>query len=306
MLKLFKTLQKISRSNSTVLIQGENGTGKELIARAIHSNSTRSARPFVAQNVAAIASELIESELFGHKRGAFSGATKDREGLFEVAHNGTFFLDEIGEMNIGLQVKLLRVLQEGTFLPVGGSEFRKVDVRVLCATNRDLKADVEANHFRRDLYYRINVIAVEAPALRHRREDVSLLAKHFLLAACHHHERPRKRLSTEALAQLEAHPWPGNVRELENEIERLVIMTGEEPIIEASDIRLGGGTRAGLDNMALADLSLPDAVESLERRLILEALRRTGWNKTKSAEELGVSRRNLIRKVASYELDKNR
>lgn len=302
---LFNRLRRISTGNSTVLIEGENGTGKELIARAIHAHSTRQDMAFIAQNCAAIAPDLIASELFGHKKGSFSGAHRDRVGLFESANGGTFFLDEIGEMDISLQVKLLRVLQEGTFLPVGDNVVRKVNVRVLCATNRDLKEEVQAGRFREDLYYRVNVITITAPPLRHRLDDIPLLAKFFLDRACHRHDRPRKRFAPDALKELAEHTWPGNVRELENEVERLVIMTQDEPVIPASELRLHGNTRSDTAFTAI-DLKLPDAVEKLERQMILESLRRTGWNKTKTAEQLGVSRRNLIRKIASYELEKQR
>ena len=307
MKRLFNTLRKISRGDSTVLIQGENGTGKELVAQAIHDHSRRATAPFVVQNCAAIPADLIESELFGHKRGAFSGAHRDRLGLFETANHGTFFLDEIGEMDVSLQVKLLRVLQQGTFLPVGDNVFRKVDVRIICATNRDLQELVRQGKFREDLYYRINVIAVEPPPLRHRRDDIPLLASFFLNRACHRHERPRKSLTTDAFERLLHYEWPGNVRELENEMERAVIMSGEERFIDVGRLSLTSRREIprGLD-VATSQMELPEAVEELERRMILEGLRRTGWNKTQTAKELGVSRRNLIRKVAAYDLEKYR
>ena len=307
MKRLFGTLRKISRGDSTVLIQGENGTGKELVAKAIHEHSRRLGAPFVVQNCAAIPAELIESELFGHKRGAFSGAHRDRVGLFETANRGTFFLDEIGEMDVSLQVKLLRVLQQGTFLPVGDNVFRKVDVRIICATNRDLKALVDAGEFREDLYYRINVIAVEPPPLRHRRDDIPLLASYFLNKACHRHDRSRKRLSQDAIDALLQYQWPGNVRELENEMERAVIMSGQDRLIGPEQLTLTPRDEpaAPLD-AATARMELPEAVERLERHMILEGLRRTGWNKTQTAKELGVSRRNLIRKVAQFDLDRYR
>lgn len=307
MQRMFKMLRKVSRGDSTVLIQGENGTGKELIARAIHQHSRRAGNPFFVQNVAAIPAELIESELFGHKKGAFSGAHRDRVGLFEAANHGTFFLDEIGEMDVSLQVKLLRVLQQGTFLPVGDNVFRKVDVRILCATNRDLEAQVESGKFREDLYYRINVIRIEAPPLRHRREDIPLLATFFLNKSCHRHDRRRKRIARGAVDELLAHTWPGNVRELENEMERAVIMAGEKPVIERDDLSLGGlrDSTPRID-VSESNMELPAAIEQLERQMILEGLRRTGWNKTQTAKELGVSRRNLIRKVAAYELERHK
>lgn len=306
MLTLFKTLKKISSSQSTILIQGENGTGKELIARAIHAKSSRRNAPFVVQNCAAIPAELIESELFGHRKGAFSGAHRDRTGLFEYADHGTFFLDEIGEMDLAMQVKLLRVLQEGTFLPVGDNTYRKVDVRLICATNRDLREEVKAGRFREDLFYRINVITVTAPPLRHRRDDIELLARHFLAKSCREHGRPLKQLTKDAYQVLREHPWPGNVRELENEIERLVILSGDDDLIDKDAIQLRVRERDLFDEVELSSMSMPDAIEQLERRMILEGLQRTGWNKTQTAKDLGVSRRNLIRKVATYELERNR
>lgn len=307
MLQLFEMLRKVARTDSTVLIEGEPGTGKELIARALHRHSRRSEHPFVAQNCAAIPAELIESELFGHRKGAFSGAHRDREGLFEAADHGTFFLDEIGEMDISLQVKLLRVLQEGSFLPVGDNRYRKVDVRLVCATNRDLRQLVSTGGFRDDLYYRVNVITVKAPPLRHRRQDIPILATYFLNKASNKHALPRKRLSREAMESLVQHPWPGNVRQLENEVERLVIMSGADEEIGPDALSFQPAPmNTGFVSLAHADLALPEAVERLERQMILESLRRTGWNKTQTAKELGVSRRNLIRKVAQYELEKHR
>lgn len=300
MKRLFRTLGKVARGNSTVLIEGENGTGKELIARAIHQNSRRATQPFVAQNCAAIPSELIESELFGHKKGAFSGAHRDRIGLFEAANHGTFFLDEIGEMDVALQVKLLRVLQEGAFIPVGDSVVRRVDVRVVCATNRDLRELVKQGKFREDLYYRINVIVVEPPPLRERREDIVLLATFFLNKACHHHDRARKRLMPDAIEVLVNHSWPGNVRQLENEMERVVVMTGDERDVLAEHLSIAPQPSEKRLDLLATDLELPEAVELLERQMILRSLQETGWNKTQSAKNLGVSRRNLIRKVAQF------
>jgi transcriptional regulator with PAS, ATPase and Fis domain len=306
MQRLFKQLRQVSRTHSTVLIRGENGTGKELIARAIHRDSARSKLPFIAQNIAAIPGELMESELFGHRKGAFSGAHRDRTGLFEAAHRGTFFLDEIGEMNISLQVKLLRILQEGTFLPVGDTVFQKVDVRIICATNRDLETAVAQGAFRQDLYYRINVVALTAPPLRHRREDIGPLAQHFAKRAAYHHGLTPKTLTPGAISRLEDHSWPGNVRELENEIERMVILAGDADTIEENDVHLRVKTRNNTLDVFATDVPMPDAVEELERKMILEVLRRTRWNKSQTARELGVSRRNLIRKIAAFGLDEER
>jgi transcriptional regulator with PAS, ATPase and Fis domain len=307
MTQLFADLRRVARSNSTILVQGENGTGKELIARAIHRRSRRRSEPFVVQNCAAIPADLIESELFGHRKGAFSGAHRDRQGLFNAADGGTFFLDEIGDMPLALQVKMLRILQEGTFLPVGDDTFRKVDVRIVCATNRDLEELVESGGFRQDLYYRINVIKLEAPPLRHRREDIPLLARHFAAKSARIHGRSRKSISESALERLLEHTWPGNVRELENEVERAVIMSGDADELSADDFALRPLPQADdFADLRRAGVELPTAIERLERTMILEGLKRTGWNKTQTAKELGISRRNLIRKVAAYELEDQR
>lgn len=306
-LRLFETISMVARSNSTILIQGENGTGKELIARALHAESPRRDRPFVALNCAAVHGDLIASELFGHKRGAFSGAHRDREGLVEEANGGTLFLDEIGDMELNLQVKLLRFLQEGTFIPVGGSQERKVNVRVLCATNQDLEALVREGKFRKDLYFRINVINLVSPPLRQRKDDIEVLAAHFLSSASKRHHRAPKRLSEAALRRLREHAWPGNVRELENEIERLVILSGDDEVIgvELLSERISPA-EAAVDFKDFEGMQMPEAVEKLERAMLLEALQDTGWNKSESARILGVSRRNLIRKVARFELEKFR
>jgi transcriptional regulator with PAS, ATPase and Fis domain len=303
MQEMYTLLDRVVRSESTVLIQGENGTGKELVARAIHNGSDRRDRRFVVTNCSAFNDNLLDSELFGHKRGAFTGAVADKPGLFEVADTGTFFLDEIGDMSPALQVKVLRVLQEGTFNRVGDTETRKVDVRIIAATNRDLKTMVERGQFREDLYYRINVINLLLPSLRERRDDIPLLLQHFLDK--HRRNSGRgKRLSDDTIARMIAYPWPGNVRELENEVERLVVLSGDDPIIE-EDL-LSPRIRhhaAPVVEEPTAPSSLPEAVEALERRMILDALRRNRWNKTRASGELKVSRRNLIRLVQKYGLE---
>ena len=285
-----------------MLIQGENGTGKELVARAIHVGSERRDRKFVVTNCSAFNDNLLDSELFGHKRGAFTGAVADKAGLFETADAGTFFLDEIGDMSPTLQVKVLRVLQEGTFNRVGDADMRKVDVRIIAATNRDLGAMVAAGQFREDLYYRIHVIHVNAPALRERRDDIPLLIEHFL--ARHRRQRP-KRLTPDCAARMLAYPWPGNVRELENEIERLVVLAGDEPMIGTDLLspRIRQWAPAEDADAGTSTDSLPAAVEALEKRMIGAAMRRHGGNKTRAAEELKVSRRNLIRLVQKYQLE---
>ena len=226
MQRLFALLDKMVDSESTVLVTGENGTGKELIARALHYNGPRRDRPFVAQNCSAFNDNLLESELFGHSRGSFTGASRDKLGLFKIADGGTFFLDEVGDMSPAMQVKLLRVLQEGTFLPVGAIKPEQVDVRIIAATNQPLAEMVKRRQFREDLYYRLNVLNIEVPPLRLRLEDIPILCDHFLRQQAKRSDKPAKRLDPEVLARLYAYSWPGNIRELENEIERLVVLSG--------------------------------------------------------------------------------
>jgi two-component system response regulator HupR/HoxA len=312
MLELFSLLERIVASESTVYIYGENGTGKELVAREIHEHSNRIGQSFVVQNCSALNDNLLESELFGHKRGAFTGAIADKPGLFEIADTGTLFLDEIGDMSPALQVKLLRVLQEGTFNAVGDVDVRKVDVRIVCATNRDLKQMVRDGTFREDLFYRINVISLKVPPLRERPSDIKALTDYFLIRGLDNAPGPggRKHLSQSALDYLMAYDWPGNVRELQNEIERLLVLTGSmvmvigpellSPHIRQRAIAEPGSIRPDLN------LSLPEALEHMERAMIYEHLKRSGWNKTKAATSLGISRRNLIRKVVKYDLDRGR
>ncbi len=303
MIDLYSLLDRVAPSDSTVLIQGENGTGKELVARAIHDRSPRREHRFVVTNCSAFNDNLLDSELFGHKRGAFTGAVADKAGLFETADLGTFFLDEIGDMSPALQVKVLRVLQEGTFNRVGDTETRKVDVRIIAATNRDLAAMVAAGQFREDLFYRINVINLTLPSLRERKDDVTLLIDYFL--GRHRRNGRPKRLTPDCQAQMLAYPWPGNVRELENEIERLVVLAGDSPSIDAALLspRIRQFTPAE-EEPTIDTGSLPAAVEALERKMIGAAIRRHGGNKTRAAEELKVSRRNLIRLVQKYQLEK--
>jgi two-component system response regulator HupR/HoxA len=312
---LFRMLERLRTTDATVLVTGENGTGKELVARAIHTQSRRAARRFVATNCGALTDTLLESELFGHRRGAFTGAVSDKPGLFEIADGGTFFLDEVGDMSSALQVKLLRVLQEGVFFPVGAVEPRRVDVRVVAATHRELPSLVARGTFREDLYYRLNVVTLRVPPLRERADDVPLLVRHFLgrLAA---RDGRTKTPSPGVLAALCAHRWPGNVRELENEIERLWVLAGPDTTLTEAHLSKTiarraperGPSRPDEDDGArsldptLAGLTLPAAVEQLERRMIGDALARTGGNKSHAALLLGVSRRNLIRKVRALGL----
>jgi len=305
---LYSLLDRIVQSDSTVLVQGENGTGKELVARAIHYNSDRKNRRFVVTNCSAFNDNLLDSELFGHKRGAFTGAFADKQGLFEAADQGTFFLDEIGDMSPALQVKVLRVLQEGTLIPVGDAEVRHVDVRIIAATNRDLKGMVAKGTFREDLYYRINVINLEIPPLRDRTDDVELLVEHFLKKHSKSGRLKSRRLGDTCMDRLRQYSWPGNVRELENEVERLVVLAGDERVIEERllSARIRQHIPETARSVPTTHHSLPDAVKSLERKMILEALQRNNWNKTRASAELSISRRNLIRLVQKYELEKER
>ena len=302
MQELYALLDRVAPSESTVLIQGENGTGKELVARAIHQGSSRAGERFVVTNCSAFNDNLLDSELFGHARGSFTGASNDKPGLFEISDAGTFFLDEIGDMSPALQVKVLRVLQDGTFTRVGDTEARKVDVRIIAATNRDLGAMVADGRFREDLFYRINVINVLLPSLRDRREDVPVLVDYFL--GRQKRGGRAKVLDAEASARMLAYPWPGNVRELENEIERLVVLAGDASTIGAELLspRIRQFLPAAQPGTATDVASLPAAIEALERRMIGEAMRRHSGNKTRAAEELKVSRRNLIRLVQKYQL----
>lgn len=313
MQELYSILDKVASTEATVLVQGENGTGKELIARSVHYNSPRKTASFITVNCSAFNENLLDSELFGHVKGSFTGAIKDKKGLFEAAHNGTLFLDEIGDMSLSMQVKLLRVLQQGTLTPVGGTEERKVNVRVVAATNRDLKSMIEEGTFREDLYYRINVINVHVPALRERKEDLPVLVDHFLITACKEKNLELKQLNARAMEKIYDYQWPGNVRELQNEIERLIVLSGAEtrigPDLLSARIRdASPGSGAGSKSMGGFNLAgrLKDAVEELERAMIKEGLKRTKWNKSKLAKELGISRAGLIMKVEKYGMDKRK
>jgi two-component system response regulator AtoC len=304
MRKVFRTIEKVASYKTTVLILGESGVGKELVARALHELSERKSAPFVAVNCGAIPGTLLESELFGHKRGAFTDAHVDKRGLFEVADGGTLFLDELGELPMELQVKLLRVLQEGTIRSLGATQDRSVDVRVIAATVRDLSREVREGRFREDLFYRLDVLRVEVPPLRERREDVPILVERFL-------ERHRERLGTRArrvtpaaFERLLAYDWPGNVRELENVIERAVVLAeGDE--VEETDLpeRLRAPTDPAKVFLASGDLSIKRMQAYMERELIARALTKTGGNKTAAAKLLEISHRALLYKIKDYGLD---
>ena len=306
MQNLYAMLDRIKSTESTVLIQGENGTGKELIAKAVHYNSPRKDKAFVIQNCSSFNDNLLESELFGHVKGSFTGAIKDKKGLFEKADKGTFFLDEIGDTTPSMQVKLLRVLQEGTFMPVGGIEPKTVDVRIIAATNKPLREMVEKDLFREDLYYRLNVINLHVPPLRDRKEDIPVLIDYFLGRSSQQIGVP-KMMTKSAIKKLYDYSWPGNIRELQNEIERIVVLSGKEEQITAQMIseRITSASAESHTNLKLNG-KLKDAIEELEREMIKEGLRRTGWNKSRLSKELGISRAGLIMKVEKYGLDKRK
>ncbi len=303
---VLQQIRKVGAQKTTVLLEGESGTGKELVARALHELSPRSSLPFVAVNCGAIPAELIESELFGHVRGAFTDAHRDKRGLAAEADGGTLLLDEIGELPQQVQVKLLRFLQEEEIRPVGDIRARRVDVRVVAATGRDLSRAVAAGQFREDLYWRLNVVAVRLPPLRERPEDIPLLAEHFL--ARYRRLRPELvglSFSSEALDALEAHRWPGNVRELEHAVERAVVLTdgpsiGEDDLPDA--VRTAGSALWKTPAQGSDDLSVKRAIRALEERLIRSALERTAGNRTRAAELLELSYRALLYKIKDYGL----
>lgn len=302
MREVYALLEKIKDSEVSVLIQGESGTGKELVASALHFASPRRDKPFVVQNCSAFSDNLLESELFGHVRGAFTGAVRDKMGLFETADGGTFFLDEVGEMSPALQAKLLRVLQEGTFTPVGATKPKKVSVRVLAATHRDLRTMVAAGSFREDLYYRLNVVTVQLPALRERRSDVPILCESFLAKIAEQNKQQVKSIDTDAARILNDYEWPGNVRELQNEMQRAVLMSGANALISANDLSIHLRERPVGQRKSLSG-SLKQAVEQLEREMITAALAECQGNKSEAAKRLGISRSNVIAKAKDYGLD---
>jgi transcriptional regulator with PAS, ATPase and Fis domain len=291
-------------SSSTVLVIGESGTGKELVARAIHENSPRRARAFVAVNCGALAENLLESELFGHVKGSFTGAVSDKRGLFDDAHGGTLFLDEIGDITPALQIKLLRVLQESEFKPVGSNETRRVDVRVIAATHRDLDQLVKQGRFREDLYYRLRVISIELPPLRERMEDLGELVGHFLARYASRNKKLVSHVSEEGMALLQGYAWPGNIRELEHAIERAVAMTGSQVLYpedfppELRAARAVPGTPSGN-----TEDGPRTSLEEMEKQHILRVLAESGYNKSKASEVLGIDRATLYRKAQRYGID---
>lgn len=301
---LRKQIGKLARSQAPVYISGESGSGKELVARLIHEQGARHERPFIPVNCGAIPSELMESEFFGHKKGSFTGAIEDKPGLFQEANGGTLFLDEVADLPSTMQVKLLRAIQEKAVRPVGGAKEVVVDVRVLCATHKDLATEVAAGRFRQDLYYRLNVIELRVPPLRERREDIALLADTMLRRLAEECGDSTARLHADALVKLQNYRFPGNVRELENMLERAyTLCEGEE--IKASDLRLSdapGAGESGEANLAQID-NLEDHLEEVERKLIMQALEETRWNRTAAAQRLGLTFRSMRYRLKKLGLD---
>jgi len=310
-----KLIRRVAQTNATVLIQGESGTGKELVARAMHRNSARKDGPFIKLNCAALPENLVESELFGHEKGSFTGATNKREGRFELAHGGTIFLDEISELSLPLQSKLLRVLQEREFERVGGNRTIQVDVRVVAATNRHLEQSVEKKEFRQDLYFRLNVVPIHVPSLKEREGDVELLAEAFAQRYIRKHGMPVKGLTPEAMTALKAHDWPGNIRELQNVLERAVILCGEDGYIHPEQLGLTTPPQAGEGEAPTeAGTSAPPAEEpatptvststttlaELEKQHILATLEQCDGNRTQTAKVLNINIRTLRNKLNEY------
>ena len=307
MQRVFDVTQKVAETDATVLLTGETGTGKDVIARAIHYSGPRKPQRFVAQNCGALPDTLLESELFGHTRGAFTGALEDKKGLFELADGGTIFLDEIGETEPGMQVRLLRVLQDGEIRPLGSSITRHVDVRILAATNRDLRKEVEEGRFREDLFYRLRVVEIDLPPLRERREDIPPLAHHFLDALGERMGRRMEGFTNAAMDRLVAAAWPGNVRQLENEIERAMALapaaveTVSEDMLSAELRGPGAIGGEGLESAPITDWNLNNSVDRLKIRMILSALRDAG-SKTRAAERLGIPRQSLQKMMKRLEI----
>jgi DNA-binding NtrC family response regulator len=304
MLHVFKLIGRVANTDEAVLILGESGTGKELVSAAIHDNSVRSAQPFVKINCAALSSTLLESELFGHERGAFTGAVARRAGRFEQASRGTLFLDEIGDLDIGLQAKLLRVLQTGQFERVGGNETLQCDVRVIAATHRDLRRMIDEGQFREDLYYRLNVVTIDLPPLRARREDIPLLADYFVRQLGRKYDWPHLVLAPQSVQWFVEQSWPGNVRQMQNVLARAATLAGGRAVLlehlQPANDRF---QPAEPDEEVETDCTLREILSATERRVIARALHQTGWNRTRAAQQLGISRRQLFDKIRQYGLE---
>jgi DNA-binding NtrC family response regulator len=302
MREIYQAIEALAQNVTTILITGESGTGKELVARSVHTRSSRAEQAFVALNCGAVSDTLLDSQLFGHRRGAFTGAVADHEGVFQAAHGGTLFLDEIADIPAALQVKFLRAIQEREVTPLGTNRPIKVDVRLIAATNRDLAAEVHAGNFRSDLYYRLNVVHVPLPPLRERREDIALLARHYVERYARQFNVAPKTIQPAALARLEAYEWPGNIRELQNVIERCFALAPSGDITIGSLAHLVGLPR-GADEAALDFGSTVPSLETTERQLMAAALRQANGNKNQAARLLGIDRQRLYRKLEKYGLE---
>jgi transcriptional regulator with PAS, ATPase and Fis domain len=298
---LYELLDRIVETDHSVIIQGESGTGKELVANAIHFNGPRKNKPFIAENCAALSDSLLEAELFGYVKGAFTGADRDRKGFFEIANGGTLFLDEIGEMNIKMQKDLLRVLQEGEVRPVGGKKFITVDVRIICASNKDLRKLVSEGKFREDLYYRLDVMTIRVPSLRERKEDIPLLVEHFLSLISKETNTPRKKIGPGLVEALQRYDWPGNIRELKNELKRmLAICKGDT--IQVTDFQYHDKLPILMNRGANGEQEVL-TLDEMERRHILKVLDLVNGNKAKAAEVLGINRATIFRKIKKYDIE---
>jgi sigma-54 dependent transcriptional regulator, flagellar regulatory protein len=308
MKKIFRIVEKVAVSNTTIMLNGETGTGKGVIARAIHECSPRRSKPFIQINCGATPEGLLESEFFGYRRGAFTGAFSDKQGKFEMANGGTIFLDEIGDMSADLQVKVLRVLEEGEFERIGGHETIKADARFIAATHRDLEEEVQKGRLREDLFYRLHVIPILLPSLRERKVDIPVLLTHFLEEFAHKNHKPVMQVAPEALQMMVNHPWRGNVRELRNLVERIVVLKDGETLVPEDlppKMRMVEG-EDGRSPEAPADsgISFQTAVSEFEKKLILNALEKTSWVKNRAADLLKIKRTTLVEKIKRYSLEK--
>jgi Nif-specific regulatory protein len=304
MQRVFALLDKVIDTGTTVLIEGETGTGKELLAKVIHYNGPAGDKPFIAENCGALSENLLESEIFGHVKGAYTGAIADKKGMFELADGGTVFLDEISDMPFTMQTKLLRVLQEYQIRPVGGSEYQQVDFRLISSTNRDLLQEVKQGRFREDLFYRVQVFPIVIPPLRERKEDIPLLAAHFLEQFAFKFERPVSRLTPGALDILMQFDWPGNVRELQNEIERALTLAADDDQISEAYLSERIKQSADYDGLSGAPpATIHEATAQVERKMITDALRQSGGNRSQAARILGLTRQGLLNKIRRYEVN---
>lgn len=301
---IIETVKRVATTDARVLITGENGTGKELVARAIHKYGARSKQELVEVNCAAIPNELIESELFGHEKGSFTGAVKQRIGKFEQASGGDLFLDEIGDMSVQAQAKVLRAIEDGKIERVGGSSKIDVNVRIIAATNKDLQKEISGGNFREDLFHRLNVIPIHIPPLRERKDDIPLLVEHFTTIICDKNKFPRKKFDKKAIELLQKMPWTGNVRELRNLIERIVIMVPEEIITEKEILNLVPQSNSKIDDILNVQNSFQEFKEKAERAFILKQLESNGWNISKTSDVLGIQRSHLYTKMKKYEIEK--